>query len=98
MLAGSIPRCQGRPYKACNAADGCYDTTTTADHVGQHLLSDRYGAKVVELYKCLVHIHISLDAQRTLGPPSVIYQHIYLKVQIQTRKKLSVFLKGNIPT
>ncbi len=81
MLARSIARCQRHPYKACNAADGGYDTTTTTDHVGQHLLSDGYGAKVVEFHKCLVHIHISLSAQWTLRPASVVYQHIYLKMQ-----------------
>lgn len=90
MLARSIARCQGHPYKACDAADGGYDTTTTTDHVGQHLLSNGYGAKVVEFHKCLVYIHISLCAQRTLRPASVVYQHIYLKMQTD-KKKMKTF-------
>lgn len=80
MLARSIPCCQGCPYKAYDATDGCYGTTSTMGHVGQHLLSDRYGAQVVELHKCLVHVHICVHTQRTLTPTAVIYQHVYLRM------------------
>lgn len=97
MLARCIPRYQGCPYEAGNAADGCYDTSATADHVGQHLLSDGHSANIVEVHNSLIHIDICVNAKSTLAPATIVYQHVDLKMHIQMQKSTR-FVRDNNPT